>query len=118
MRPSKWWRTSLMSDANHWQYFADFCRNERAVGGPDPHMVIAGHLSKDCPLGERIWRGGCYVGTYNVPAAEALWQAWPWPTAFGKQEELSTWLKEHWEGIPTRRERRCVRTPAKMARYL
>ena len=103
----------------HWQYFVEFVRLERAVGGPDPHMVLVGHMSRDVSEMERLWRAGCYVGVYNVPAAEVIWRSWSWEGIVAQGPvDLTRWLRTHWSGIPTRRERRCVRSPEKLARFL
>jgi len=102
-------------DTRHWGYFANFCKLEIAAGGPDPHMVVCGHMSRKESWEERIWRGGVYVGVYNAPTAEQIWQQWPWERA--KKEPISDWLVENWKGIATRRERRCVRAPVHMVEY-
>jgi hypothetical protein len=106
---------------DHWAQLAEFCRWETAVGGPDPHMALVGKLSEHESLAERIWRGGCYIGVYNVPVAQALWTAWPWDAVRGfrvSEEDLTRWLAERWDGIVTRRERRAVRRPEQLARFL
>lgn len=103
---------------DHWQKFVEFSTLEMQAGGPDPHMKVAGHMSRNEPLPERIWRAGCYVGVYNVPSAEVLWRHWPWPRIVEEPEALLPWLQEHWKGLSLRRERRCVRTPAKLNTFL
>lgn len=102
-----------------WEHFADFVRWERAVGGPDPHMALVGKLSENEEWLERVWRAGCYIGVYNVPVAQALWQELSWKDVVAHSADaLRDWLTENWEGIVTRRERRSVRTPAQLGRFL
>jgi hypothetical protein len=101
-----------------WRYFAEFVTYEKAVGGPDPHMAVVVHLARNESFMERAWRGGAYVGAYNVPGAEMIWRAWPWPTiAAVDRQEVVDWCQGQWP-IPTRRERRSVRTPEQMGRFL
>lgn len=100
--------------------FAEFVKWEKAVGGPDPHMATVIHMSKvmdkvDEP--ELIWRAGCYIGAYNVPGAEFIWRVWPWERVLREGDELEDWVQSVWP-IPTRRERRAVRRPEWMAKYL
>jgi len=103
----------------HWQNFYDFCYYDMLSGGPDAHMVLSGHMSKGLPLLERLWHAGVYVGVYNVPTAELLWNAYPHEEMLEtSHSELTDWLTQNWKGIATRRERKCVRIPANMATYL
>ncbi len=106
-------------DLQHWARFREFVALETAVGGPDPHMRTAGQLVITRELRDRVWMAGCYVGVYNVPGAQLLFANWTAESAIEAGEpELAAWLREHWTAIPFRRERRAVRTPAKLARYL
>lgn len=98
------------------RFFDEFVRYETAVGGPDPHMATTAAMSQDCSREELLWRAGCYLGVYNVPTAEQLWRAFPWPVT--QPQLIEPWLREHWAGIVTRRERRSVRRPEQLARYL
>jgi hypothetical protein len=109
---------TLAKDPRHWRFFREFCVNERAVGGPDPHMATVAKMSERVKPRERVWRAGCYIGVYNVPAAEAIWRHW---TAAAVQRDplaFEEWLQEHWAGLPLRRERKAVRSPRKLARCL
>ncbi len=110
----------MTTPETHWKQFAEFVRWERAVGGPDPHLTLVGEMSVNAPWMERIWRGGCYIGVYNTPGAEQIWTAWPFHTVrlLERAEPLIQWLREHWIGIPTRRERRAIRQPEKLGRFL
>lgn len=101
---------------HHWDYFAEFCYYEMNAGGPDPHMVLAGHMARDCEWIEQLWRGFCYLGFYNVPTAEKFWWDWPWPKIV-THGNVYDWIDKHWDGIATRRERRCVRVKANMATF-
>jgi hypothetical protein len=103
---------------DHWRQMAEFCKAEMAVGGPDPHMKLIGHMSRECSWEERVWRGGCYVGVYNVPAAEKLWTFWSPDQVHARPAALATWLAEYWAGLPLRRERRSVKSPEKLAYFL
>ena len=107
-----------MDSKSHWRFFAEFCKYETMAGGPDPHMRLVGHMSRNCSPEEKIWRAGCYVGVYNVPTAEALWKHWPWPSVPERGTVLEDWLQQNWKGIAFRRERRCVRSPIKLAKFL
>jgi len=103
---------------DHWQAFKDFITYELAAGGPDPHMRCVEWMSRGLPDAEKVWRAGVYVSVYNVPAAEVIWRAWPWARVLDEQEKLTPWIAEHWGGLTLRRERRAVRTPAKLAACL
>lgn len=78
------------------------------AGGPDPHMKICGWLIKDAEAQAKFRMAGCYVGVYNVPTAELLWN---WDSLNFQR------LQDNWRGIATRRERRTVRTPSKLYRF-
>jgi len=103
----------------HWRQFTEFCEYELATGGPDPHARYVGILAFPHSWKEIVWRGGLYSAVYTAPTAEALWRAWPYERV-GRESQgvLLDWLREHWAGLPLRRERRAVRTPEKLARCL
>jgi len=109
---------SNFTSTEHWKHFADFCRWEQATGGPDPQIPLVGEMARDCSMNERIWRGGCYIAVYNVPFAEILWREWSWEHVQANPEDLLPWLTDVWPGIITRFERRCVRRPEWMAKFL
>lgn len=107
----------------HWQFFAEFCREELATGGPDPHMRLVGHIAKTTgqDFYTTAWSGLCYCAVYNVPTAVVLWKYWPHPRVLQAGErELAKWLSDHREGIAFRRERKAVRSAdkAKLAKCL
>ncbi len=102
---------------HHWDFFAEFCYYEMAAGGPDPHMVLTGHMAKHERLPERVWRGLVYLTFYNVPTAVKCWTDWPWPSVISKGT-IQPWVEENWAGLATRRERRCVRVITNMVKCL
>jgi hypothetical protein len=75
-----------------------------------------GYLVRDMPTAQGLWALGCYAATYCLPTAQVIWTLKPFEVA--RCENLELWLREHWPGIITRTERRCVRSPVKMARCL
>lgn len=97
--------------------FAEFCLREKEAGGPDPHMKLAGRLAQGkAPVD--VWLiAGIYVACYNYPTTERIYE-WLSQDRLAPQGAIEDWLREHWEGIATRRERRSVRSPEKMARCL
>jgi len=109
----------LAIEADQWQNFANFCKMEMAVGGPDPHMKLTAAMCDldSCKWAEKAWRGLCYLGVYNVPTAEQIWNIWPFDRAISEKELFLPWFTEHWEGITMRRERKSARSPIKMAKY-
>lgn len=100
------------------EHFANFVRYEKAVGGPDPQLPTVAAMSIGVSVEEMIWRSGCYCAGHNVPTAEVLWAEWPWPTILERPRQFGQWLERNWQGITTRLERRTVRTPANMNRFL
>lgn len=103
---------------NHWQGMAEFCRYEKLAGGPDPHMAVVGHLSRESSLHERFWRAGCYLAVYNVPTAELLWRNWSAEAVRDAPQKFQEWIEDNWARLQFRRERRAVRSRAKLARSL
>lgn len=104
---------------DHWKFLAEFAKYECQAGGPDPHMVLSGEMSREESLQERIWRGGCYIAVYNSPYAEMIWKDWPWERVCKRPwDDLLKWLTKNFPRIETRRERRCVRRPEWMLEYL
>ena len=102
----------------HWRLFDDFCRFELMAGGPDPHMKAVAYLSEDQPLVEKLWRTMAYISVYNVPAAEAIWTAWPWDRVRLDPTALGQWVLQNWPNLPMRKERRPIRSPRKLAKFL
>lgn len=109
----------IAKEVDHWQNFADFCRLEMAIGGPDPHMKLTAEMCRidKCDWDESAWRGLCYLGVYNVPTAEKIWMNWPFARASREPQLFLPWFTEHWQGITMRRERKSARSPIKMAKY-
>lgn len=108
-----------MESENHFKFLAEFCRYDMLCGGPDPHMAVVGHLSRDKPFMEKAWMAGCYIGVYNVPTAQVLWETFPFEKALEMEEhEWEAWIRENWKGLSFRRERRPVRTAPKLAKFM
>lgn len=108
-----------ISAERHWSQFAAFCRYELAAGGPDPHMRYVSWINRGETEIERAWRAGVYaVGVYNVATAEAIWQHWPAGAAASNPAGLTRWIDDNWAGLKLRRERRAIRTRAKLAMTL
>ena len=108
----------MFTREEHWKYFSEFCRNEIAIGGPDPHMNLAAKIvdNMDSSFKEKAWMGLCYAAVYNVPTAFALFVQ-PLPGT-DTQEKWEIFLKSNWHGIAFRRERKAVRSVEKLARCL
>ena len=103
----------------HFDRFVEFTRCKGQVGEPSPHLAIVGHLSKDMTVECRLWLLGCYAATYCLPTAQVLHEMYPLERVRTEgHAPLETWLAEHWRGIITRTERRCVRSPRNMAECL
>ena len=102
----------------HFEHFVEFTQLKQEIGEPSPHLAIVGWLSKDQEINDRLWLLGCYAATYCLPTAQVLCAKWSWRKAHNRPQELTSWLEKHWKGIVTRTERRCVRTPKKMAECL
>ena len=99
--------------------FKEFCLHSLVSGGPDPHMRLTGWLCRSLPMEEKLWMISCYVGVYNFPVGERIWQEWPWQRVLTESpDEMVGWVVENWKGLALRRERRAVRTPAKLSHYL
>lgn len=97
---------------------AEFARWEMAAGGPDYHLSLAAEMSREVPLEERIWRGGCYMAVYNAPYGEVIWRAWPLDRVRREGEGLEPWLRENFPRIAIHRHRRTVKRPEWMHQYL
>jgi hypothetical protein len=106
------------ADPKQWDFFAEFIKWEKAVGGPDPHMKLVGAMNEDRPWIERAWAGGCYVGVYNAPTAEVLWTQWPIERVLAESGDLEPWIDQHWKGLAFRRERRAARSAKKLSAFM
>jgi hypothetical protein len=106
------------ADPKQWDFFAEFIKWEKAVGGPDPHMALVGAMVEDRQWIDRAWAGGCYVGVYNAPTAEVLWTQWPHVRVMAEPEALEPWISQHWNGLAFRRERRAARSSLKLAQFM
>jgi hypothetical protein len=102
----------------HWRFFTEFIAEEKALGGPDPHLATLGPMLRACPPNEKIWRCCLYASGYNIPLAEAIWNVWPYERASVWVSDLRAWVFANWSKFGLRRERRAVRTPEKFTRML
>lgn len=103
----------------HMDKIIEFTQFKALVGEPSPHLAIMGYFCKDCTPREAAWRLACYAATYCLPTAQVIWQELPLDKVAGAHIDATyRWLHTHWEGIVTRQERRCVRTPLNMAKCL
>lgn len=99
----------------HRDGFVEFCRMKIAVNGPDVHMKMAGVKAEELNLHERMWWLGVYTNLCSTPPAAAIWARWPLERVLDEGNTLEGWLRENWAGIPVRKNRRPVRSPAKLA---
>lgn len=106
-RPADW----------HMEKLIEFTRMKGEIGEPSPHLAIMGHFCAGQEVHEKVWRLSCYAATYCLPTAHVMWEQVPLSMAMDK-EQLLIWLTDNWKGVVTRQERRCVRTPANMAKCL
>lgn len=101
----------MRTDEDRLSGLAEFCALEIATGGPDPQVEVAARA--DSGTG---WFSGCFVSPYTVGAGAALkLHLEPFSE---DEEQIERLFVEHRPGLPTRRERRAVWSPAKMARSL
>lgn len=105
-------------EPDHYQQFKEFCIKEIALNGPDPQLLTVAKMSEGVSDLEMMWRGGVAVGVWNVPTAYEIWNKFDFEAAFTIPRDLSDFIHTNWAGILTRRERRCVRTPDKLVKYL
>ena len=114
-------RTTLaFSQEDADRFFDEMCGYATAElhsRGPDHHVELAAQRSKD--VEHSAWYIGCYMGPYDVPSGEAIYNAFPSPgQALAYPEQLEDWLRFHWHNLRIRKERRPCRAPHKMAEYL
>jgi hypothetical protein len=102
----------------HYDQLALFTQYKHEIGEPSPHLAMVGHMGRDTSVGQRVWMLGCYAAVYCLPTAQILWTQWPWERVLREREALPGWIAEHWKGMVTRRERRCVRSAIKLSRCL
>lgn len=100
----------------HFKKFSEFTLLKGEIGEPSPHLAIVGYLTKDMHIHDKLWMLGLYAATYCLPSAQVIFDQYPLGLVWGKgREPLLKWLTKNWKGIVTRTERRCVRSPEKMA---
>jgi hypothetical protein len=110
--------TNDHSGAWHQEKFLAFARAKAAINEPTPHMGTVTYLAAGRPLPDQVWLAGAYLAAYSVLTGEAVEHYWPRERVAADPDGLLPWLRENWGGIHTRKPRRCVRTPEKMARCL
>lgn len=103
----------------HWGQFQEFCELEVAAAGPDPHLSLAGWLSRGVDDLERAWRLACYVAPYFVAPAMIIWSVWPLDRILkSSYTEVFDWVYTNWKGLSLRTERRAVKSPEKLTKCL
>ena len=102
----------------HIDKLVEFTKFKKQVHEPSPHLAMVGYMSRNETIPIKVWMIGCYGATYCLPSAQMLWTKLPWHHISSHPEEVMPFLTEHWKGVVTRTERRCVRTPNKMNRCL
>ncbi len=104
---------------SHWEQFPAFAGAEIASGGPDPHMAMIGYACQGLDREQTLWRIGMYGAVYNAPTAQVLWERYTPDSVLAKDPtDLTASLRADWEALSWRRERRAIRTPEKLERYL
>lgn len=106
---------------DHRRFFAEFCWWEMKSGGPDSQLPTVAEMAKVDPNeDEQLWRALCYIGVYNVPYGEILWQHWSLAEAEHDPAALTKWLDQAYadKKIVTRMERRSARRSFQLDAYL
>ena len=102
----------------HFNKFVTFTKRKIEINEPSPHLRMVGYMTEKYSMNDRLWLLGTYAATYNVPTGQVIWENWTHTDVLEKPRTLEKWLTKNWKGIITRTERRCVRSPAKMAECL
>ena len=108
-------------DGDYREVFTDFCELELETGGPDHHIDMLVHgIGGDRGLTDKdlVWRAGCYIAPYVVATGAAIWSHWDAEGVLARPHEFRVWIRDNWSGLKLRRERRAVRSPAKLAKCL
>ena len=103
---------------NSTELFISFCKEELSTGGPDPQITLLteiGNSQKASPV-DRVWLAGCYGAHHCIPSAYAVWDSFEAKEA--TIENLTPWLRDHWNSLPVRPEMRSHRMIEKRARCL
>jgi hypothetical protein len=105
-----------VTDNDHWPLLLRYAREELAAGGPDPQIAIVADalVSADVTEWERVVMAGQFVNCYTVAAAAVQWSTWRQFGGLGP-----AWFEWAWgpaDRLPMRKERRPVKSPAKLAR--
>lgn len=111
----------MFTREEHWKFFPEFVRWEKASGGPDPQLAMVGEMTRHMSEIDRVWASFCYIAVYNVPFGEVFWRELPWSKASNMDYgDFYHWLEPKFNDkrIVTRFERRCVRRVDWMAEYM
>jgi len=112
----------MMDSLTATKLFWDFVKYDRMTGGPDTHLDMIAHMSKDMDWQDGLWLAGCYVAVYNVPTGYRLWEALPWSRMslpwLEEHSQIAKFVEANWSGLSFRRERRAVRSIPKLIRHL
>lgn len=104
---------------DHWPLFTEFVRAETAAGGPDPQIPLIVELAKEREsLVEKVWLAGCYGAHHCIPSAYVVWSHWRPEVVLHKPDELESWLRAFWAGLPVRPEMKSHRMPEKRRQCL
>lgn len=102
----------------HLEKFIQFTAIKQKIGEPSPHLAVVGYMCRDSKVEDKLWLLGCYGATYCLPTAHVIWTKQPLGYVRTHPQRFARWVSDNWPGIVTRTERRCVRTPVKMAECL
>jgi hypothetical protein len=100
------------------ELFWDFVCLDRLTGGPDTHLDMIAHMSRDMDWRQGLWMAGCYVSVYNVPSGFRMWEQLPWGRTSQDRKRIADFVEGNWDGLSFRRERRAVRSIPKLIRHL
>lgn len=65
----------------------------------------------------KAWLAGCYVGPYNEPTGEFIFNSWPGGTKSFDSDGFAKWVEDNWSALSIRQERRPVKSRAKFAQF-
>lgn len=99
----------------HLERFTEFAVGKTLLGEPMAHGRTVLHLSREVDQSELAWRLGLYLNAWSVVGSEVIWENWPLRKYEADPAGFKAWLADHFAGIHTRKERRCVRTPENFA---
>lgn len=102
----------------HYRRFVDFATEELRTGGPDHHMKQMVSLASNFPAyTTKAWLAGCYVGPYNEPTGEFIFNSWQGGAKNFDADGFAKWVEDNWSALSIRQERRPVKSRAKFAKF-